>query len=201
VDSDLVGELAEDCRFDRCEILQIKQLLDRGDVSLNVNSKGICETLGMGTQQRLAQTLFNPPLSRTGFQSDPQSHSSGSGSKEPEFSAHLKHLSVLARGPSIDKADLIFSLLDQDNKGFVTREEVVGVVDDLFAMFGADFALSFLCKLSSVADDHHRTLCHQAQTVVDSLFEMCDIAKGDVLTHDAYVSAMKQRLDCLTTVL
>lgn len=95
-----------------------------------------------------------------------------------EFDEFLQALSVTSRGNVDEKLRWAFRLYDLDGDGFITREELLDIVDAIYKMVGN------MVKLPEEENTPEKR--------VNKIFEIMDKNKDDRLTFDEFLEGSKK---------
>ncbi|KAJ8300393.1 hypothetical protein KUTeg_021912 [Tegillarca granosa] len=95
-----------------------------------------------------------------------------------EFQEFLQALSVTSRGSVQEKLKWAFKLYDLDNDGFITREELLDIVDAIYKMVGN------MVKLPEEENTPEKR--------VNKIFDIMDKNKDDKLTFEEFLDGSKK---------
>ncbi|XP_022106014.1 neuronal calcium sensor 1-like [Acanthaster planci] len=95
-----------------------------------------------------------------------------------EFAEFIRALSVTSRGNIDEKLDWAFRLYDLDHDGFITRDEMLNIVDAIYQMVG---------NMVRLPEEENTP-----QKRVDRIFALMDKNKDDKLTKEEFQNGSKE---------
>ncbi|KRZ96035.1 Neuronal calcium sensor 1 [Trichinella sp. T8] len=96
------------------------------------------------------------------------------------FKEFISALSITSRGSIDEKLEWAFSLYDLDNDGYITKNEMVEIVDSIYAMLG-----KFVDNKDFPMDD-------SPQLRVEKIFQSMDSNKDNKLSKDEFIAGSKK---------
>ncbi|XP_071821226.1 neuronal calcium sensor 1-like isoform X2 [Apostichopus japonicus] len=94
-----------------------------------------------------------------------------------EFDEYVKALSVTSRGNLEEKLDWAFRLYDLDNDGFITKSEMLNIVDAIYTMVG---------NMVQLPEDEKTP-----EKRVDKIFRLMDKDRDDRITQEEFHEGSK----------